>query len=752
MRGIEVDGKLEGQKYPVRTSQPLSPPSPPSFVPSTTLPCFSHTPSRSFPSPRRVLRSRPRGAVAADNTEFCKDFSVLLVPVPVPVPVPRPPPRAAAAVEHGRGAPFGAYIACSSRHTRRAFSGDFPSRHLPRTNYPPLIILLRLCSPRSTLVAALDVIRCLYVAVPSAHTVLRPIYAIHAATAHPTHRLCALRGVYLRAPTNGYVHLGLDARAAGGSVLGGCRRVPVSRGTSHSTLPFGFLLRNSTIIDLVSTGANLGSSVLTENPNNEIFHREARNSQPRSTQARKARESQVVSEESAELREKIAAELEGRRESNARTKEFNEQLKKLSGTSGSRKAKSTGVLTASSSGGVKAVAPRAGESLAAHICFHSDNVSAPRAGPSPRTFSARSDNVSAVPSSLNNEVNIESDKATTAEAAGIHAGYIHRVFCGTGRTGQYSLWALPPVSTNSPLTAIEEPLDTVSSSSTLPKKRRRDEADPADILEPDSVRSRKASARKRIAEGLGEDVDPKRAKGILPSLYSMSTDSILQRFNGNSLGSNSDNVMEKGRKHGYTVASVTWTSATHKDIPGILTGETLVTGLMPGFPIAFLIVKDIAIRMTHGASAASNSKQTEMASAASSGGILCFSYSNSSSSSSTSTSSSFQSYANGFVVKIPGPQILGYMIQLADPDQTTVMEKTLPANFFIPDDEYNKVVEDGGNGPDHGLNPGGPNKSVEPPAPTITQERLREVLDKMLNDRIGGIFNDAKRPEESTSA
>ncbi|KAJ7702167.1 hypothetical protein B0H16DRAFT_1483211 [Mycena metata] len=73
----------------------------------------------------------------------------------------------------------------------------------------------------------------------------------------------------------------------------------------------------------------------------------------------------------------------------------------------------------------------------------------------------------------------------------------------------HSDWVLPPVSTNSPSTAIEEPLDAVSGSSILPK--RREEVDPADILEPGSVRSRKASARKRIAEGLGEDLDPKKA-------------------------------------------------------------------------------------------------------------------------------------------------------------------------------------------------------------------------------------------------
>ncbi|KAK7006414.1 hypothetical protein R3P38DRAFT_3602598 [Favolaschia claudopus] len=192
---------------------------------------------------------------------------------------------------------------------------------------------------------------------------------------------------------------------------------------------------------------------------------------------------------------------------------------------------------------------------------------------------------------------------------------------------------------------------------------------------------------------------------------------------------------------------ITWTSATPDAMPSILKGETPVTGLMPGFPIAFLIAKDIVIRITHSSSSSAESKQADAASAASSGGLLCFSYSNSHSSSSTSTSSNFQSYSNGFIVKIPGPQILGYMIQLADPDQTKLMPATLPANFFIPDDDYNKGVE-GGGGPDHTVNPGGPKAA----APTITQDKLREMLDKMLNDKIGELFNEAKGPSEGTSA
>ncbi|KAF7341730.1 ZnMc domain-containing protein [Mycena sanguinolenta] len=189
--------------------------------------------------------------------------------------------------------------------------------------------------------------------------------------------------------------------------------------------------------------------------------------------------------------------------------------------------------------------------------------------------------------------------------------------------------------------------------------------------------------------------------------------------------------------------TVTWTNATRETMSQILRGELPATGLMPGFPVGFLIAKDIVVRISHGTSAVADTKATDMASAASSGGILCFSYSNSSSSNSTSTTSSFQSYSNGFIVKIPGPQILGYMVQVTDPDQTELMPATLPKNFFIPDAEYNKVVE-GGDGPAHVIHP-------VPPAPTITQEKLREVLDKMLNEKIGEIFEEVQHAAGSTS-
>ncbi|KAJ7783370.1 hypothetical protein B0H14DRAFT_2285798, partial [Mycena olivaceomarginata] len=130
----------------------------------------------------------------------------------------------------------------------------------------------------------------------------------------------------------------------------------------------------------------------------------------------------------------------------------------------------------------------------------------------------------------------------------------------------------------------------------------------------------------------------------------------------------------------------------NKDISWVDDTDNKVRGLMPGFPVAFLIAKDIAIRVTHNASASSDSKAADAASSASSGGFLCFSYSKSSSSSSSSEASSFQAYSNGFIVKIPGPQILGYMIQKTDSDEAELMPAQLPVHFFIPDDDYNKTM------------------------------------------------------------
>ncbi|KAJ7270869.1 hypothetical protein C8J57DRAFT_1065233 [Mycena rebaudengoi] len=173
-----------------------------------------------------------------------------------------------------------------------------------------------------------------------------------------------------------------------------------------------------------------------------------------------------------------------------------------------------------------------------------------------------------------------------------------------------------------------------------------------------------------------------------------------------------------------------------------------VNGLMPGFPVAFLIAKDIVVRVTHSDTSSTNSKSSDAASSASSGGFLCFSYSKSSSSNSTATASNFQAFSNGYIIKIPGPQILGYMIEKTDTDDAHLMPAELPADFFIPDDDYNKGV----NGdPAHGANPA---DGAHPPEgnTAITQDQLQKALSKMLDDKVGELFNALKDDKGKASS
>ncbi|KAJ7069144.1 hypothetical protein C8F01DRAFT_977064, partial [Mycena amicta] len=159
-------------------------------------------------------------------------------------------------------------------------------------------------------------------------------------------------------------------------------------------------------------------------------------------------------------------------------------------------------------------------------------------------------------------------------------------------------------------------------------------------------------------------------------------------------------------------------------------------GLLQGFPIAYLLVKDVVVRVTHQYIASASEKRNEAESAASAGGFLCFSYSSSSSSTSGSESSSYQQFSNGYIVKIPGPQILGYMVQLTGPDESELMPAELPKDFFIPDDEYERTLlgEDG--------QPVDPSRGLEPEARKleITEEKLKKAMDAMLNEKVGELF------------
>ncbi|KAJ6609732.1 hypothetical protein B0H10DRAFT_2193725 [Mycena sp. CBHHK59/15] len=98
---------------------------------------------------------------------------------------------------------------------------------------------------------------------------------------------------------------------------------------------------------------SMRTGILT-NAHNEVAHRMARNWQHQSNTAQRARESRQQIEERRLLEEQLPEELEARRQSSARTKDINAQLKVVKSSSKKgRTSSSSAILSASSSGRVK---------------------------------------------------------------------------------------------------------------------------------------------------------------------------------------------------------------------------------------------------------------------------------------------------------------------------------------------------------------------------------------------------------------
>ncbi|KAJ6574171.1 hypothetical protein B0H19DRAFT_1253912 [Mycena capillaripes] len=114
---------------------------------------------------------------------------------------------------------------------------------------------------------------------------------------------------------------------------------------------------------------------ILSNPNNEISHRMARNSQRQSNAARKERESHEAADISKDLQLRIDAEAEKRRVSNELTKSLKAQLKDAKGTSGKRgkASRKPAILSASSSGRVKTTRATEGATMPLHA-VQSDDV------------------------------------------------------------------------------------------------------------------------------------------------------------------------------------------------------------------------------------------------------------------------------------------------------------------------------------------------------------------------------------------
>ena len=110
----------------------------------------------------------------------------------------------------------------------------------------------------------------------------------------------------------------------------------------------------------------------------------------------------------------------------------------------------------------------------------------------------------------------------------------------------------------------------------------------------------------------------------------------------------------------------------------LVTYNTVVDGtnkqldyVLPAFPTGFVVAKDVTIRIQSSKEESEYSRQYMENHEASGGGIFGFRHNSSNSSRSQSESAYFGSSANYFYIRIPGPQILGWFLELTPADNAS---------------------------------------------------------------------------------
>lgn len=98
--------------------------------------------------------------------------------------------------------------------------------------------------------------------------------------------------------------------------------------------------------------------------------------------------------------------------------------------------------------------------------------------------------------------------------------------------------------------------------------------------------------------------------------------------------------------------------------------------ILPAFPVAMVIAKDITIKVKIDANNSKSAKSVVENASANGSGFLCFSASSSSSSKSSSESTFHGSHGGFYYIRIPGPQVIGYFLQFVPQDNSLKYEPT----------------------------------------------------------------------------
>ena len=124
-------------------------------------------------------------------------------------------------------------------------------------------------------------------------------------------------------------------------------------------------------------------------------------------------------------------------------------------------------------------------------------------------------------------------------------------------------------------------------------------------------------------------------------------------------------------------------SSSTKISDGSKDAEAQKNNLFPCYPTAFVIAKDVTIRFSSEDTKDSSIKTALESHASRGGGFLGFSGRKSTSSSSSSSNTSSSSDSKGVTIKIPGPQIIGYYLQIVPADSSTPIDTTNQRNLDV---------------------------------------------------------------------
>ena len=98
---------------------------------------------------------------------------------------------------------------------------------------------------------------------------------------------------------------------------------------------------------------------------------------------------------------------------------------------------------------------------------------------------------------------------------------------------------------------------------------------------------------------------------------------------------------------------------------------------LPAYPVGYVICKDVFIKVSGMQMSSTAEKTHVLEDFQSSGGSLCFRYDPTNGKSQNGSQAAFEMASDGMIVRIPGPQILGYIQQIVPEHESSQHDSDL---------------------------------------------------------------------------